>query len=73
MLLIKVETKSQQFKEYFEEVDKSLESLHSEAVSYKNKKGVSRWKAFLSIAAGAGAGALGKEHPLNVFSLLHRT
>ena len=72
MLLIKVETKSQQFKEYFEEVDKSLESLRSEGIFYKNKKNVSGWKVFLSIAAGAGAGALGKK-PLNVFSLLHRT
>ena len=72
-LLSVVEYESKRLENFFNEADKTLKSLHSEIVSYKNNKGVSGWNVFLSVAAGAGVGAFGKELPLNVFSLLHRT
>lgn len=54
-----VEYESKRLKNYFNEADKTLTSLHSDVVSYKNNKGLSGWNVFLSVAAGAGASALG--------------
>ncbi|XP_044173903.1 uncharacterized protein LOC114967645 isoform X2 [Acropora millepora] len=58
-LVSTVEYESKRLKNYFNEADKTLTSLHSDVVSYKNNKGLSGWNVFLSVAAGAGASALG--------------
>ncbi|XP_015773414.1 PREDICTED: uncharacterized protein LOC107351633 isoform X1 [Acropora digitifera] len=58
-LVSRVEHESKRFKNYFNEADKTLTSLHSDVVSYINNKGLSGWNVFLPVAAGAGASALG--------------
>lgn len=58
-LLSIVVFKSEQLKNNFNAADITLTSLYSDVASYKNNKGVSGWKLFLSVAAGAGTGALG--------------
>ena len=60
MLLMDVKAKWGQAKIYFEAANKTLKSLRSKADSYKNEKGVSGWKVFQAVAAGALVGALGK-------------
>lgn len=56
MLLMDVEAKSKQLKTYFEEAEKTLDSLSFEVESY----GSSGWNVFLSVVVGAGAaGAAG--------------
>ena len=62
-LLTRVEYESKRLKNFFNEADKTLTSLHSDVVSYKNNKGVSGWNVFLWVVGGAGLGALGKELP----------
>ena len=56
----KVERKSGDAKIYVEAAEKALVSLSSEVESYRREQGVNGWKVFLSVAAGAGVGALGK-------------
>ncbi|XP_068733079.1 uncharacterized protein [Montipora capricornis] len=58
-LLSIVEYKSEQLKNNFNAAEEIVASLSSDVASYKNNKGVSGWKLFLSVVAGAGAGALG--------------
>ena len=60
MLLKDVKAKSQQAKIYFEAADETLESLISDIETYRREQGVSKWNVFLTAAAGAGVGALGK-------------
>ncbi|KAK2574386.1 hypothetical protein P5673_000545 [Acropora cervicornis] len=60
MLLMDVEAKLRQAEIYVEAADKTLTSLRSKAKSYKNEKGVSGWKVFQTVVAGALVGAAGK-------------
>ena len=60
VLLIDVEATMQQAKIYADAGEKALVSLSSEVEAYRREQGVSGWKVFLSAAAGAGVGALGK-------------
>ena len=58
-LLLDIEAKSQQAGIYVEAAEKALVSLSPEVDSYEKEQRVSGWNLFLSVAAGAGAGALG--------------
>ena len=60
ILLIDVEATIQQAKIYVDAAEKALVSLSSEVESYRREQVVSGWNVFLSVAAGAGVGALGK-------------
>lgn len=58
-LLEKVDRKSGDAKICVEAAEKALVFLSSEVESYRRKQSVSGWNVFLSVAAGAGVGALG--------------
>ena len=60
MLLMDVEAKSEQFNICLNKAQKTLKCLSSEVESYRREQGVSGWNVFLSVAAGASVGGLGK-------------